>query len=43
MGQLTLSLKDSDGKALSGVNLLVKDKQGIELFKGVASDGQKLI
>ncbi len=42
VGQLTLSLKDSDGKALTGVALVIKDKQGIELYKGVASDGQKI-
>ena len=42
VGQLTLSLKDADGKALTGVSILIKDKQGIELYKGTASDGQKI-
>ncbi len=42
VGQLTLSLKDADGKALTGVSVLIKDKQGIELYKGSASDGQKI-
>lgn len=41
-GQLTLSLKDADGKALSGVSVIIKDKQGIELYKGTTSDGQKI-
>ena len=42
VGQLTLSLRDADGKALTGVSILIKDKQGIELYKGSASDGQKI-
>ena len=42
VGELTLSLKDSDGKGLTGVIIDIKDKQGLELYKGTVSDGQKI-
>ncbi len=42
VGELTLSLKDSDGQSLNDVSLVIKDAKGEVLFEGSASDGETI-
>ncbi len=41
-GELTLSLKDADGKSMKDVHIEIADKAGNILFVGNASDGDKI-
>jgi len=42
VSELTLSLRDADGKALQNVKIVVTDEKGEVLFDGIKSDGDKV-